>query len=306
MRLIRSLAVVVVTQMAWAVAAAPQDATPAAPAQPRPATRPFVISKETTYFTAPVRADGTIDYVEAINAQLSKGVTPENNAAIPFLDAVEAGERAMPAPYNRLREILGAPASPLKDQVAPPPQGEVDGLDFALHAPWTAEKAPAMAKWLETAKPRLDRVVEASRRTRFYMPLIREHEGDNVVAVLLPHLNEQRGLVNALKARAMLALGNEDMEAFRRDVTAILRISRLTSNGSTLVERLVALGCEVVALETIETAATGGWLSSADVDTLLGEIRGGVTSAPIYETFQLAERTFMLEFLQVAAVHGVG
>ena len=306
MRLIRALAVgVVVMQMAWGVSAAPQDATPSAPAEPRPATRPFAISKETTYFTAPVRADGTIDYVEAINAQLSKGVTPENNAAIPFLDAVEAGDRAMPAHYKRLRDILGAPASTLKGHFTPPPQGEVDGLDFALRGPWTAEKAPAMAKWLEETKPQLDRVVEASRRTRFYMPLIREHEGDNVVAVLLPHLNEQRGLVNALKARAMLALGNEDMEAFRRDVTAILRISRLTSNGSTLVERLVAIGCEVVALDAIETAATGGWLSAADIDTMTAEIRDGVPSAPIYQTFQLAERTFMLEFLQTAAVHGI-
>lgn len=305
MRLIRSLVVVVVVvvaQMAWTGAAAAQDAVQPAPA---PATKPFTISKETTYFTAPVRADGTIDYVEAINAQLSKGVTPENNAAIPFLDAVEAAERAMPAHYNRLRDLLGAPASTLKGGVGQPPAGEVDGLDFALRGPWTADKAPAMAKWLDTAKPQLDRVVEASRRTRYYMPLIREHEGDNVVSVLLPHLNQQRGLVNALKARAMLALGNEDMEGFRRDVTAILRISRLTSNGSTLVERLVAIGCEVVALDTIETAATGGWLSAADIDKLMAEIRGGVPWSPIYETFQLAERTFMLEFLQIAAVHGV-
>jgi hypothetical protein len=299
--------IVGVAWVAWGIAVLAQDAAPAAaaPATPAPATRPFTISKETTYFTAPVRADGTIDYVEAINAQLSKGVTPENNAAIPFLDAVEAGDRAMPAHYKRLRDILGAPASTLKDRVADPPQGEVDGLDFAMRGPWTAEKAPAMATWLETARPRLDRAVEASRRARYYMPLIREHEGDNVVAVLLPHLNEQRGLVNGLKARAMLALGNEDMEAFRRDVTAILRMSRLTSNGSTLVERLVAIGCEMVALDAIETAATGGWLSANDIDALVAEIRGGVPSAPIYTTFQLAERTFMLEFLQTAAVHGV-
>src|SRR3954466_16399265 len=114
MRLIRSLAVVVVTQMAWAVAAAPQDATPPAPAQPHPATRPFVISKETTYFTAPVRADGTIDYVEAINARLSRGVTPENNAGIPLLDAAEAGAAGQVGHYVRVREKMGAPQSTLK------------------------------------------------------------------------------------------------------------------------------------------------------------------------------------------------
>jgi hypothetical protein len=162
-----------------------------------------------------------------------------------------------------------------------------------------------MAKWLEANGPRLDRVVEASRRTRYYLPLIRERAGDTVIAVLLPHLNEMRGLMNALKARAMLALGNEDMEGFRRDVTAVLRVARLTSNGSTLVERLVAIGCEVLALDAIEIAATGGWLSARDVERLLADIRGAPASA-IYEAFSLAERTLMLEFLQTAAVHGVG
>src|SRR5881394_1999842 len=51
-----------------------EDVKPAAGAR-------FEISKETTFVTEPVRADGTIDYVEAINAQLSKGATKENNSA---------------------------------------------------------------------------------------------------------------------------------------------------------------------------------------------------------------------------------
>ena len=44
-------------------------------------TFPFLsISKETTIITEPLRSDGTPDYVAAINARYSKGVTPENNA----------------------------------------------------------------------------------------------------------------------------------------------------------------------------------------------------------------------------------
>ena len=38
------------------------------------------ISKETTHFTEPIRVDGTIDYLAAMNSRLSEGVTPENNA----------------------------------------------------------------------------------------------------------------------------------------------------------------------------------------------------------------------------------
>ena len=40
------------------------------------------VSKATTYFTGPLRADGSVDYVAAFNRRCSEGVTPENNAAV--------------------------------------------------------------------------------------------------------------------------------------------------------------------------------------------------------------------------------
>ena len=281
-----------------------QEAKPAAtaPAARSAATRPFVLSKETTFYTGPLRPDGTVDYVEAINERLSRGVTPEDNAAIPLLDAVQAGKAEQAAHYTKIRAKLGMPAAPLQ-ALAAVPAGLPDGFDATLNGPWTAEKAPAVAKWLEAQAPRLDRVLEASRRTRYYLPLVRENTRDTIVEVLLPHLNEMRGLANALKSRAMLALGREDMEAFRRDVTAILRVARLTSGGPTLIERLVAIGCEAMALDLIQVAATGGWLSAADVERFLADLRA-TPAGRVYEVFELGERTFMLEFLQIAAVHG--
>ena len=53
---------------------------------------PLVISKETTYITEPLRSDGTPDYVAALNQRLSKGVTPENNAAVLFWKAAGRGQ----------------------------------------------------------------------------------------------------------------------------------------------------------------------------------------------------------------------
>ena len=49
------------------------------------------ISKETTYITEPLRKDGYPDYVAAMNQRLSQGVTPENNAAVPFWKAMGPG-----------------------------------------------------------------------------------------------------------------------------------------------------------------------------------------------------------------------
>jgi hypothetical protein len=154
-------------------------------------------------------------------------------------------------------------------------------------------------------KDRLDLLVEASQRDHYYMPLVREHDDDPLVAVLLPHLNNLRQLCNALKSRAMLCLGNEDFKGFRRDVIAMVRLGRLNTHAPTLIENLVGTACEANALDAIKIAAAGGWLSEKEATQLLADLRAAPARRPMYETFEGAERGFMLEFLQAAAVHGV-
>jgi len=41
----------------------------------------IVVSPQTTYITAPVNADGTVNYVAYLDARHSEGVTADNNAA---------------------------------------------------------------------------------------------------------------------------------------------------------------------------------------------------------------------------------
>ncbi len=54
----------------------------------RPDPGPFkiTISKETTHILGPVNEDGTVNYMAYLNAKHSKGVTKENNAAIPLIE----------------------------------------------------------------------------------------------------------------------------------------------------------------------------------------------------------------------------
>jgi len=281
------------THFSWA-----DDPKPAAADQPR-----FKIAKETTYVTGPVRPDGTIDYVEAINERLSKGVTKENNAAILMLEAVTD----IPAPaghYERVWQKLGLPVPQTANNV-PVPQADPPGMDDALKHPWVAEKHPEVAHYLEPLEGRLNLMVEASQRDHYYMPLVREHDTDPLVSVLLPHLSSQRHLVNALKARAMLRLGDEDIDAFCRDAVAIVRLGRLMTHAPTLIENLVGAACEANGLDAINTAATGGWLPEAQIDHLLKELRAAPAPRQFYDVFEGGERGFLLEFLQTAAVHGV-
>ena len=48
----------------------------------------ITISKDITYVEGPLRADGYVDYLAALNKYCSQGITPENNAAISFIKAI--------------------------------------------------------------------------------------------------------------------------------------------------------------------------------------------------------------------------
>jgi hypothetical protein len=266
---------------------------------------PFFLAKETTFFSGPLRRDGTVDYIAAINEELGRGATKENNAAIPLLEAVVAGPEAGRAVhYARVWTKLGLNGAP---KTAGVDAGPIDPntLDETGKGPWVAGKSPETAKWLDASKARLDLMVEASQRSRFYMPLIREREEDSSISILLPHLNEIRGLANALRSRAMLRLGSDDTDGFVADVTALVRLGRLMTQAPTLVEKLVGIGVETMGLDALRIAATGGWLSEKQARGLLAELDATVGLArSVFDSFGLTERTFILEFLQFAAVHG--
>src|SRR6185503_890162 len=97
-----------------------------------------------TYVTKPIRKDGTIDYVEALNEQLSQGVTKENNAAIGLLDAIGPGAGRMQAHYAAVREKLGLPAAAA--------DAGNKGVDFVTGAPPQWEKTMGRA-WIEQDDP---------------------------------------------------------------------------------------------------------------------------------------------------------
>ena len=71
------------------------------------------ISNETTYLTEPLRKDGSVDYVSALNERYSQGVTPQNNAAILFWKAV-GPEEILSEYRSRYFEMLGVPPLPEK------------------------------------------------------------------------------------------------------------------------------------------------------------------------------------------------
>src|SRR5262249_6130626 len=143
--------------------------------------------RETTYFLGPLLADGSVDYAAALNRRAAEGVTPADNAAVLLLPAFGAallGDRADAAAVPA--RIGARPLAPtgqaflsMRDYVATlrPADGgaavsTADLLrDTVRDAPWAEAEHPLAAGWLRANESALSRMVEASRRPRYWLPL---------------------------------------------------------------------------------------------------------------------------------------
>ena len=153
-----------------------------------------------------MRKDGYVNYVAALNQRFRAGVTPENNAAVPFLKAMGPGEidAKYRDEYFRLLGIQPLPekgdyyvtldkyAKASKDAGKPAAEdGEGKGTDIyaeqltpAMKRPWSKKEFPILAGWLAANEKPLALLVAASKRPRRYDPLI--PEDGSVIAALLP------------------------------------------------------------------------------------------------------------------------
>ncbi len=220
------------------------------------------ISKETTYLEGPLTDDGYVDYIAAMDERLSEGVTPENNAAVLLwqcwgprgLSAVNQEEffarlgMDVPpvegsyflTPYEYEHNIVPG----LGDQPGIDASGQIS--DMARGEPWTAADFPSIAEWLAAQEKPLAIAVEATRRPRYYQPVI---AGDPPVlnATPLEGVREFRLASLALVVRALLAIGEGELDAAWRDILAVRRMARLIAQGFSQFEGLVGIALDGMA-----------------------------------------------------------
>ena len=221
------------------------------------AKSPITISPETTVIDGPLSQYGYVDYIAALNQQLSIGVTPENNSAVLFLQITgphEVGQNT--AEYCRM---LGIPELPSDGQYmvsadrfeVPPENAETSQLrltehDLAMKGPWTAEQIPALARWLDQQSSHFDQIEQATLRSRYYTPLISGNP-PAVVAVLLPQAQTSRTVARSLCIRSMFRLGKGDVPGAWQDILSMYRLARLVGQGPTLIEGLVGVAIDAMA-----------------------------------------------------------
>jgi hypothetical protein len=205
----------------------------------------LTISRETTHILEPLRADGTPDYVAWLDKEYE--AKPSDNAAIPLLrvlrmevpDEVRRAMGAAVAPATGTVWLRGAPRwSELQAHLKPQADaktGLVPGVGAlpeafdaacskqwtrAQRAPWAENDAPLIAAWLRANEAALSEVEAAAGRSRFWIPVPR----DLSLHTPVPSLLVLRQSVQALRARALLALGRGDVKAAQRDLVTGFRL----------------------------------------------------------------------------------
>ena len=275
------------------------------------------VSLETTYATEPLKADGTVDYIAAYNAEASKGVTRENNAAIPLIQLIgglycemTAGSRDDSC--SRLLEVLGAqPLDPARRlrlepilEAARTADGSSDPREEygkAGDAPWLPSQLPVAAKVIEANSEALDAVVAASRLPRYHMPQVAGSAENTFSSIqLLPSITCLREATRMLKARGMMRLAEGKGALAGEDFMACHRLARLQAQELMLVSRLTASWIETNALASDATLAHHGKLDRQQLAEYRRRLRE-LPPLPLLGDSMLAERFYLLEAMASVA-----
>ncbi len=288
-----------------------------------PGKMTYTVGPETTYATDPVGPDGFVDNVAALNARLRGDITPEKNANVFIWQAIgphpERG--TMPDEYF---QWLGRPAPPepgeymvpwhtfVKGKAGAKPEDAMPpGIDMehenarqarAIKWPWAAADEPGLAEWVKKNARPLAAFTQASTRPAYYNPLVprRNPDGTNgqLIACLLPNVQVCREGANLLVCRAMMHLGAGRTEEAWQDLVTCHRLGRVMEKGGTLIEYLVGVAIEHVALNGEIVFLSQAKLSAAQVAACRADLGQLPAPSPLADKVDVTERFGTLDVLQ--------
>ena len=248
-----------------------------------------------------------VDYQSQLNDKLGRGVTPEKNACVLLWKAFgpkPEGYRTPPECFKRLGieeppergdHFVGISKFVTEHLQLDQVEYEVvfDQMSSSRRRPWTATDCPFLNVWLKENEKPLAVMIEESKRTQFYSPLLSAHNGkerEPLVYTCTPIVNQWRIAAQALCSRAMLRIGEGKPDDAWSDLMACLRLARLVSRGGSFLETL-----DGYVTEQLASTAMLAYLEKADLTTKqildkLDEVRKVAPRSGVAEKLDLAER----------------
>ncbi len=315
---------ILVTMAAASPMRADDDDAAATPEQAAKKPGPAItISKETTRVLGPLRDDGYVDYLAAINEHCSRGVTPENNAVVLYWQAMgpeglgeawseryfrllgvqpPAEQGRYLVPFDKFVQKRGQrqPRQAGRDDRATEHDPE-DQRDRAMASPWSEDEFPVVAKWLSANEKPLVLLMEASKRPRYYSPLECGGERGMVIAALLPVAQGSREVGRAFTARAMLRVHEGNIDSAWEDLLAAHRWARLAGQGPTLVQALVGIAVDGIAGSGSAALAQSGKLSAEQARRFRHDLRKLAPLPKMADKLDVSERFLYLDVVATVA-----
>ena len=283
----------------------------------------FTISAETTRVVGPVRADGTVDYVEAINAvRLKDKSTP--NAAAGLVRVL--GKEAWAEPVrNKVFAKLGIEAMadevvfvPLKRWLPRQDTGEAGGgarkveqandwLVAGSESPWKKESFPDLAAWLKSQDQALDAASAAvGTAGQCVFPAVSSNPAGTYAAICTPPLADLMSLGQALVIRAMGRLEGQDYAGCWSDLRAAHRLARCVGQGNNMIERLAAYQMEHIAYRGTAELLRDEQMPAAGYKGMVADLQRMGPLPGLGECLDRGERYLGLDSVMMAIRSGQG
>lgn len=224
----------------------------------------IIISPRTTYITKPVGPDGYVNYAAAVN-QLSgaKNLSPEENGAALYIQAVGLGGNGMPEAVRRkFCTELGIPLLPengryfvtdgdysaeMTEQML---QDFMNQLDKGKEHPWGRRQYRLLSAWLKSNEAPLQQIHRALQKKHFHIPLVTAPRMEMYAYGNWHQILRSISVVDALRARAMLFIHEKSADDALRDLLDCHRLARITSHGPFSLELRIGYALESVSLDT--------------------------------------------------------
>jgi hypothetical protein len=116
----------------------------------------------------------------------------------------------------------------------------------------TVEQKSIVERWIEEQQSALELIVEGSRKPQYWRTYTSGSENKNeMLSVLLPDLQEYRGLARSLRWRASLNAEKGRYEDAFSDLLSCYRLGQNIKGAKTLIEQLVGIAIEALSIRTV-------------------------------------------------------
>ncbi|MGI9517023.1 MAG: hypothetical protein ACR2NP_08265, partial [Pirellulaceae bacterium] len=169
------------------------------------------------------------------------------------------------------------------------------------------DEHPQLKGWVDANRVVMERLTEATRKTQYFYPLtVPEEDNGLLISALLELPQSSREAARLLSMRAMNHLANDRVDECLDDLVTTRKLARLISTRSTLVEHLVGIAIEGIAVDAEKAVIGSSKLTRAQIADYLGRVNERVAFNDLAESIDKVERFMGLSATQHMHQFGPG